>query len=182
MRPRSETDLLSDLPLDLPSDLPFRFHLPPIYLSTSQGALSRANTGISPIRVTPGADTAWITNGGPNVRFRRRRPAEATAREAIEYLASACDGAIRRDGHGFNREHVVTGHALAQKRRWSRRDRTTAERLTVHYQSQLRCAGLVASGALRARHRPAPQWAPDPTGVHRLRFWDGSRWTAAVSA
>lgn len=41
MRPRSETDLLSDLPLDLPCDLPFRFHLPSIYSSTSQSALSR---------------------------------------------------------------------------------------------------------------------------------------------
>jgi hypothetical protein len=27
----------------------------------------------------------------------------------------------------------------------------------------------------------APQWAPDPTGRHEHRFWDGAAWTAHVS-
>lgn len=25
------------------------------------------------------------------------------------------------------------------------------------------------------------QWAPDPTGRHQLRWFDGSRWTSSVS-
>lgn len=115
------------------------------------------------------------------MRFRRRNPAQATVREAIEYLASACDGAIRRDGHGFNREHVAIGHALARKPSWTRRETTAAKQLTVCYQRQLGKAGLIASGpALARRGLPAPQWAQDPTRVHRLRFWNGTRWTAST--
>jgi hypothetical protein len=26
-----------------------------------------------------------------------------------------------------------------------------------------------------------PEWLPDPTGRHELRYWDGSRWSAHVS-
>jgi hypothetical protein len=26
-----------------------------------------------------------------------------------------------------------------------------------------------------------PQWAPDPTGLHAFRFWDGDQWSDAVS-
>ena len=36
----------------------------------------------------------------------RNNPAVATPHEAIAYLASACDGAIRADGHGFATHHV----------------------------------------------------------------------------
>ena len=36
----------------------------------------------------------------------------ATIPDAIRYLASACDGAIRRDGHGFNADpHTLDGKA-----------------------------------------------------------------------
>jgi len=28
---------------------------------------------------------------------------------------------------------------------------------------------------------PGARWAPDPTGRHQLRLWDGSQWTANVS-
>lgn len=109
------------------------------------------------------------------MRFRRRNKAQATVREAIEYLASACDGAVRRDGHGFNRDHVAIGHRLAHKARWSRGDRRQAAVLTSRYAGQLRRAGLLNP---RRRRQTAPAWAADPTGVHRLRYWNGTRWTA----
>ena len=50
------------------------------------------------------------------MRRRTRRPVwpgHATVPDAIRYLASACDGARRRDGHGFNADHVPAGHHLA---------------------------------------------------------------------
>lgn len=109
------------------------------------------------------------------MRFRRRNKAQATVREAMEYLASACDGAVRRDGHGFNREHVALGHGLARKPSWSHRDRRQAAVLMSRYAGQLQRAGLLNSGR---RHQTAPAWAADPTGVHRLRYWNGTRWTA----
>ena len=30
------------------------------------------------------------------------------------------------------------------------------------------------------RDRLEPGWAPDPTGVHVWRWWNGARWTAMV--
>lgn len=44
--------------------------------------------------------------------LRRRHPTTATVRDAIEYLASACDGAVGRDGHGFGTDHIAVRHAL----------------------------------------------------------------------
>ena len=49
--------------------------------------------------------------------MRRKRinwPGHATVDEAVQYLASVCDGAIKRDGHGFCSDHVAYGHWLAQ--------------------------------------------------------------------
>jgi hypothetical protein len=120
-----------------------------------------------------------------------RRAPRATAYDAIAYLASACDGARRRDGHGFNSEHVEIGHRLARATRWSRRDRRTATQLIRFYRRQLSTAGydvdaLLGRGAPKQksrRHRrssPA-QWAPDPTGVHRWRYWNSRRWTELTS-
>lgn len=28
---------------------------------------------------------------------------------------------------------------------------------------------------------PPPEWLPDPTGRHQLRYWDGTRWSEHVS-
>ena len=110
----------------------------------------------------------------------RRHPAHASLREAIAYLASACDGAVRRDGHGFGAEHVQIGHALAKKRRWSRRDRLCARSLVQIYSRQLASAGLLGRVPRRRSRTRTAAWATDPTGVHTLRFWDGSRWTSMV--
>ncbi|MFN8025280.1 MAG: DUF2510 domain-containing protein [Acidimicrobiia bacterium] len=32
----------------------------------------------------------------------------------------------------------------------------------------------------RQLHLPAPQWAPDPSGRHALRWWDGTTWTTST--
>lgn len=116
--------------------------------------------------------------------FRRRTSSNASLGDAIAYLASTCDGAIRRDGHGFGADHVALGHRLAQKRRWTRRDRRRAHGIAVHYRRQLVSAGLavngITEGATNGGRRQPAQWACDPTGVHQLRYWNGSRWTAGV--
>ena len=119
-----------------------------------------------------------------------RRPPRATAHDAIAYLASACDGARRRDHHGFNAEHVELGHRLARATRWSRRDHRSARKLISYYRRQLAGAGYEVEALLTRRGhggRPRngcsspPQWAADPTGVHRWRFWNGTRWTAETA-
>lgn len=115
-----------------------------------------------------------------------------TAHDAVAYLASACDGAHRRDGHGFNIDHVERGHRLARASRWSRRDRRAAHRLIRYYRRQLTAAGFDVD-ALLAGRRPSgrsrrrrrmnpPQWAADPTGLHAWRYWNGERWTDEVAA
>ena len=116
-----------------------------------------------------------------------RRAHRATAHDAITYLASAFDGARRRDHHGFNAEHVETGHRLARASRWSRRDHRAARKLIRFYRRQLTAAGYDVEAILSRqgreplrRHRGHAQWAADPTGVHRWRYWNGARWTADV--
>lgn len=112
----------------------------------------------------------------------RRNLTRASLREAIEYLASACDGAVRRDGHGFTADDVAIGHRLAHKRRWTRRDQAVAHRIVVHHRRQLENAGIAIKGVTsksnRRETRLAPAcWAADPTRLHRLRYWNGARWT-----
>lgn len=119
------------------------------------------------------------------------RAPRATAHDAIAYLASACDGARRRDHHGFNAEHVELGHRLARATRWSRRDHRHARQLIRFYSRQLTAAGYNVEALLgrqgrdaRRRRRPRspkPKWATDPTGVHQWRYWDGTRWTAETA-
>ncbi|MEZ5273827.1 MAG: DUF2510 domain-containing protein [Ilumatobacteraceae bacterium] len=54
----------------------------------------------------------------------------------------------------------------------------------------LGCVGLVIVLVMRPGGGPTPhlpppppgaQWAPDPTGRHQLRLWDGRQWTPNVS-
>lgn len=122
--------------------------------------------------------------------LRRQHPTTATVREAIEYLASACDGAVRRDGHGFGADHLATGHDLVTHAHWGPLRRRTARRLVHIYRGQLARAGfdhaqilgsarprLVSRRRLRSME---PCWAADPTGVHHERYWNGARWTQRV--
>ena len=110
----------------------------------------------------------------------RRNLTRASLREAIEYLASACDGAVRRDGHGFSATHVAVGHGLAAKASWAPHDIRRARRIAIHHKRQLSAAGLFVRGLDRPAKRPRTkaQWAPDPTRVHSFRYWNGTRWTA----
>ena len=123
---------------------------------------------------------------GAKIMLRRRNPAHASLQEAIAYLASACDGAVRRDGHGFSAEHVALGHNLALKRRWTRRDHRRARKIAIRYRRQLTAAGLRVTSiggemGRQGRTLSPAQWAPDPTQIHRLRYWNGARWTALVA-
>jgi hypothetical protein len=125
---------------------------------------------------------------GCPMRLRRPiSPAHATRREAIAYLASVCDGAIKRDGHGFATEHVEVGHKLARARWWGPLARRRAHRLVRVYQSQLVRAGYDVHGLLnrarparisrRAAQQVSAAWSSDPTGIRRFRYWNGMRWT-----
>lgn len=119
----------------------------------------------------------------------RNNAAVATPQEAIAYLASACDGAVRADGHGFATHHVDMGHALAARRRWRRGHRRQALALIRYYRVQLQRAGFDVDALLgdrpaarRRRTACAPaMWAPDPTGVSTQRFWNGARWTSQTA-
>ena len=123
---------------------------------------------------------------------RRKRypwPGHATIQEAVRYLASTCDGAIRRDGHGFGTEHVTLGHWLAglPDQSWQQRELAAGRDLVRIYRQQLQRAGFDVDGILRGV-RPQrrkleaitalqPGWYPDPTQLHRWRWWNGVRWT-----
>lgn len=123
--------------------------------------------------------------------MRRKNLAAATPQEAIAYLASACDGAIRADGHGFAAHHVDMGHALAARRRWRPRHRRQALTLIRYYRAQLERAGFDVGALLghrtsgrrsrRASTGTPACWAPDPTGISRTRFWNGARWTSRTA-
>jgi len=117
-------------------------------------------------------------------------PAYATPREAIAYLASVCDGAVRRDGHGFATDHVLIGHGLARRQRWRRSQRRNALALIRYYRSQLERAGfdvgsLLAGQPARVSRRSvaakSPTWAADPSGIFNQRFWNGARWTSLTA-
>lgn len=117
-------------------------------------------------------------------------PNYATPQEAIAYLASVCDGAVRRDGLGFSTEHVALGHTLAGRRRWTRRQRGAALDIIRCYRVQLERAGFDVPAVLSGKQTRVPRrsvkglramWASDPAQLHDQRFWNGARWTAATS-
>jgi hypothetical protein len=62
--------------------------------------------------------------------------------EAIQYLASCCDGAVERDGMGFNQDDTWLGHALASESKLSDIDMPDALRLCRIYKGQLIDVGL----------------------------------------
>ena len=121
-------------------------------------------------------------------------PAAATLPDAIRFLASCCDGAVRRDNIGFKREHVAVGHWLARLpiQQWDRRAVRLAREVTRVYRSQLERAGFDVDSLVHVRHRrigrrgqrmnapTQPGWAPDPSGLFTWRWWNGARWTCRV--
>ena len=136
---------------------------------------------------TIGGDRTWR-----EMTMRRHRPSwpgYATIPDAIRYLASACDGAIRRDGHGFSAEHVAVGHWLANEpdAAWTRHHLRIGRHRVAVYGRQLQLAGFDTGAILRNAPRPRRRsrdyegliadWAPDPTGLWPYRWWNGVRWT-----
>lgn len=128
--------------------------------------------------------------------MRRKRinwPGHATVDEAVQYLASVCDGAIKRDGYGFCSDHVAYGHWLAQLPavEWGPEERQHGMTIVRTYSAQLRRAGFDPEQILRggrparaSRRRSAgvqAGWATDPAGVAASRWWNGVRWTAETA-
>lgn len=77
-------------------------------------------------------------------RRRTRQSPHTTIPEAVRYLASVCDGAIKRDGHGFRSDHVAYGHWLAQlpDAEWGTEEHRHARSIVRVYREQLRRAGF----------------------------------------
>lgn len=121
-------------------------------------------------------------------------PQNATTAEAVRYLASVCDGAILRDGHGFSTDHVPIGHHLAQlpEADWDAWHHAHARHLTHAYRRQLSQAGFDPNHILSGRRprrtsrrkyrRLTGAWHPDPTAIWAQRWWNGQRWTHHVLA
>ena len=119
-------------------------------------------------------------------------PGHATVGDAVRYIASACDGARRRDGHGYSAEHTQYGHWLASlpDHQWTPSEHNAGLYLVHLYRRQLTQAGFDVEAILQRRrprrlsrreHRALTAgWAPDPTGVHTWRWWNGARWTTNV--
>ncbi len=72
-------------------------------------------------------------------------PRHAVATDAVRYLASACDGAVRRDGYGFSSDHVAYGYWLAElpPDRWSPAEQAAAHQLVLTYRYQLAVPDLL---------------------------------------
>ncbi len=67
-----------------------------------------------------------------------------TLKQAVEALAGVCDGAVRRDHHGFNAYDARIGHALAllPEDEWAPGHRLLAYRLLEKYRAQLAAMGI----------------------------------------
>ncbi|MDW3220946.1 MAG: DUF2510 domain-containing protein [Acidimicrobiales bacterium] len=128
----------------------------------------------------------------PMTPYRPISPRHATAVVAVRYLASVCDGAVRRDGHGFSSDHVAYGHWLAglPLDRWTPAAHAAARQLVRVYRNQLTRAGFAPADIVagrrprrisrRAASRLRAGWASDPSGLYEWRWWNGLRWTEHV--
>ncbi len=78
--------------------------------------------------------------------FRRRppQPPSTAIPEGVRYLASVCDGAIKRDGLGFASDHVAYGHWLARLPldQWGPDEYRHGRTIVRVYADQLSRAGL----------------------------------------
>ena len=77
----------------------------------------------------------------------RRRPPQTPDRaipDAVRYLASGCDGAVKRDGLGFASDHVAYGHWLARLPidQWGPDEYRHGQTIVTVYSGQLRRAGF----------------------------------------
>ena len=94
-------------------------------------------------------------------RRRIRQSRHTTIPEAVRYLASVCDGAIKRDGLGFRSDHVAYGHWLARLpiEQWGPDEYRHGQTIVTVYRTQLRLAGLTPRAAgrspMRSPSRPA---------------------------
>lgn len=121
-------------------------------------------------------------------------PGHATPGEALQYLVSVCDGAIKRDGLGFGIDDIEWGRHLAARDQatWTHAEQQQALRLVRVYQRQLYNAGFNPRAILartrrrkmsrRADAKLTPGWFPDPTGFDVWRYWNGARWTHHLAA
>jgi hypothetical protein len=67
--------------------------------------------------------------------------------EALLYLAGRCDGAVSKDGQGFNGRDAEFGHSLANQleagRTLSPKQRAAATKMLTIYKKQLGRAGII---------------------------------------
>ena len=65
---------------------------------------------------------------------------------------------------------------------WYRCD-ALGERLYVakRFHRDVNAADAIVTAGAPAATAAVPAWAPDPSGRHELRYWDGRAWTADVS-
>ncbi len=65
--------------------------------------------------------------------------------KALSFVASACDGARRLDGTGFNKFDTQRGKQLVEMRaeQWKEKDIRDAEHLVVKYRKQIELLGTL---------------------------------------
>jgi hypothetical protein len=59
----------------------------------------------------------------------------------------------------------------------------TLDQVVAEMQAVVPAAVVMQEGAQGAPAQvlPPPEWCPDPTGFHQLRYWDGTAWTDNVA-
>ena len=128
--------------------------------------------------------------------MRRNRtiwPGHATVHEAVQYLASVCDGAIKRDGDGFCSDHVAYGHWLAQlpPAEWGPEERRHGLTIVRTYSRNSAGRGLIRSRSCVVAGLPESATSA-PADCRRVgqpirpaslssRWWNGVRWTAETA-
>ena len=89
--------------------------------------------------------------------------------KATRYLSSVCDGALAKDGQGFNGVDSPFGKALAEQETWTLKQAKAAQEMLRKYRGQLEKAGFDAQAMFEAKFEvppavPKPQ-APLPKRV-----------------
>lgn len=116
--------------------------------SASVGYVAKVRASEPGLRRRGGADAAAAANGA-TLRAAAAGPGRKSAddgrdatREAIEYLASVCDGAVALDDVGFSSSTVSLGHQLAALGDWTDTERAAALEVVWAHRKQLAGAGL----------------------------------------